>query len=137
MKEEQSYTHFSVVLVTRYGTCTVTLPTHPLLTSPTDTSHLSTSDLYLPLTHSTHTPHSYLLVLKAQLVVELLEVLPELLLPVASAQCDLKHLTPGGEGCQSGHTLPTTAPHPDQQGVALVHADHTMDAGEVLQGIVK
>ena len=65
-----------------------------------------------------------LLVLQSQFVVELLEVLPEFLLPIPSAEGDLKHLVAGRKCCQSGKALTTTPPHTHQQGVALVHTNH-------------
>lgn len=77
------------------------------------------------------------LVLHSQLVVQDLQIITEAALTIASTQSDFKHITTSGIWGQFTQTLFTTTAHTNQQGVALVHPDHTMNAGQVFQRIVK
>ena len=79
----------------------------------------------------------HLLVLRAQLIIQHLQVVTERLLVIASTQLDLKHLAPRGERGQLTQALLAAATDAHQQGVALVHTDDAVDTRQMLQGIVK
>lgn len=61
----------------------------------------------------------YLLVVRAQQAVQLLQILSEHGLIIATCQGDLKHLTARDVGSQFGQALLPRATHANQQGIPL------------------
>jgi hypothetical protein len=68
------------------------------------------------------------------MLVEVLEVLAELGLPVAADQGDLEELVARAEGAEARERLLAGAADADEEGVAAGHLDDAEDAREVLEG---
>mmetsp|Transcript_85890 Transcript_85890/g.195813 ORF Transcript_85890/g.195813 Transcript_85890/m.195813 type:complete len:344 (-) Transcript_85890:1520-2551(-) len=64
-----------------------------------------------------------------------LQILSDVLITVPSGQDDLEETEPGGEGGQLGKALLATAADPDQEGVAAGHANHSVEADHVGEGV--